>query len=91
MEWDNFTMVKVALFIVVKSKVEILFSFYLKKVCGLINDDLFIFFSRLARVAEKADSQHFKGLERDGRLEFFPIEWRTKLKLDEGKIWLSYF
>lgn len=44
---------------------------------------------KLTDVVQKANSRFFKekcskGL--DGRVEFFPIEWRTKLKLDEGMI-----
>ncbi|XP_065655078.1 phospholipase DDHD1 isoform X3 [Hydra vulgaris] len=35
---------------------------------------------------EKINKQFYKDKKHHGRIEYFPIEWRTKLKLDEGII-----
>ena len=47
---------------------------------------------RFADSTSKTMQKHFKGLiEGEGRIEFFPIEWRTKLRLDEGSWFGVYF
>ena len=33
----------------------------------------------------KVIKKHFKDSFKDGRVEFIPVEWRSSLKLDEGK------
>ena len=47
---------------------------------------------RFADSTSKTMQKHFKGLiEGERRIEFFPIEWRTKLRLDEGSWFGVYF
>lgn len=48
---------------------------------GIINSR-----KKFSSSAEKAERRYFKEYTSEGRIEFFPIEWRTKLKLDEGII-----
>ncbi len=40
---------------------------------------------RISDASNKAVKKHFKGEFENGRVEFFPVEWRSSLKLDEGK------
>eukprot|EP00794_Sanderia_malayensis_P017824 gene17824-19605_t len=42
--------------------------------------------NKITEATDKAIKKHFKGEFKDGRVEFFPVEWRSSLKLDEGLI-----
>eukprot|EP00112_Aurelia_sp_Birch-Aquarium-sp1_P003732 Seg142.1 transcript_id=Seg142.1/GoldUCD/mRNA.D3Y31 product="Phospholipase DDHD1" protein_id=Seg142.1/GoldUCD/D3Y31 len=41
---------------------------------------------KLREATEKARKKNFKDSFKNGRVEFFPVEWRSSLKLDEGSV-----
>ena len=49
-----------------------------------VSFEIFLSYVRFREAANKAMKKHFKDNLSDERVEFFPVEWRSSLKLDEG-------